>query len=182
MINWHLISIEQSLTELSARQVAGLSQSEAQSRLAQYGRNELVEKGGRTPLKIFWEQITATMVLILIAAAVVAGLLGDSKNTIAITAIVLLYAILGFVQEYRAEQAIAALKKLSVPEVRVFRDGKLVPLSARDLVPGDILQLEAGNVLPRGRAPARSGQPAHSGSRADGRVRTRREADRRALG
>ena len=148
MINWHLISIEQSLTELSARQVDGLSQSEAQSRLAQYGRNELVEKGGRTPLKIFWEQITATMVLILIAAAVVAGLLGDTKNTIAITAIVLLYAILGFVQEYRAEQAIAALKKLSVPEVRVFRDGKLVPLSARDLVPGDILQLEAGNLLP----------------------------------
>ena len=81
MINWHLISIEQSLTELSAHQVDGLSQSEAQSRLAQYGRNELVEKGGRTPLKIFWEQITATMVLILVAAAVVAGLLGDTKNT-----------------------------------------------------------------------------------------------------
>ncbi len=129
-------------------QEAGLSLSEAQARLEKYGRNELVEKGGRSPLKIFWEQITATMVLILIAAAVVAGLLGDTKNTIAITAIVLLYALLGFIQEYRAEQAIAALKKLSVPEVRVVRDGRLTSLTARDLVPGDILQLEAGNVLP----------------------------------
>ena len=145
---WHTKPIETSLTELGSDLSRGLSPSEAEARLAKFGRNELVEKGGRTPLKIFWEQITATMVLILIAAAVVAGLLGDTKNTIAIGAIVLLYAVLGFVQEYRAEQAIAALKKLSVPEVRVFRDGKLVPLSARDLVPGDILQLEAGNVLP----------------------------------
>jgi len=147
-MNWHLIGIKDNLADLGVTQENGLSQSEAESRLAKFGRNELVEKGGRTPLKIFWEQITATMVLILIAAAVVAGLLGDTKNTIAIGAIVLLYAILGFVQEYRAEQAIAALKKLSVPEVRVIRDGKLVPLSARDLVPGDILQLETGNVLP----------------------------------
>jgi Ca2+-transporting ATPase len=145
---WHLQSIEASLEELKSRQDSGLSQSEARARLETYGPNELVEKGGRTPLKIFWEQITATMVLILIAAAVIAGLLGDWKNTIAITAIVLLYALLGFIQEYRAEQAIAALKKLSVPNVRVLRDGKLQEISARDLVPGDILQLEAGNVIP----------------------------------
>ena len=147
-MNWHLQSIETSLEALRTEPGTGLSQNEAAARLAQYGRNELVEKGGRTPLKIFWEQITATMVLILIAAAVVAGLLGDLKNTIAITAIVILYALLGFVQEYRAEQAIAALKKLSVPNVRVVRDGKLQEVSARELVPGDILQLEAGNVLP----------------------------------
>ena len=113
-MNWHLQGIETSLETLQTRLETGLSQPEADSRLEQYGYNELVEKGGRTPLKIFWEQITATMVLILIAAAVVAGLLGDLKNTIAITAIVLLYAFLGFIQEYRAEQAIAALKKLSV--------------------------------------------------------------------
>ena len=147
-MNWHLQSIETALEALQTQPGTGLPQDEAAARLAQYGRNELVEKGGRTPFKIFWEQITATMVLILIAAAVVAGLLGDLKNTIAITAIVILYAILGFIQEYRAEQAIAALKKLSVPNVRVLRDGKLQELSARELVPGDILQLEAGNVLP----------------------------------
>ena len=147
-MNWHLQTIETAIEALRTEPVRGLTQNEAAARLAQYGRNELVEKGGRTPLMIFWEQITATMVLILIAAAVVAGLLGDLKNTIAITAIVILYALLGFVQEYRAEQAIAALKKLSVPNVRVVRDGKLQEVSARELVPGDILQLEAGNVLP----------------------------------
>src|SRR5512147_2666088 len=125
-MNWHLIDIKENLSNLSVTQENGLSQTEAQSRLAKYGPNELVEKGGRTPLRIFWEQITATMVLILIAAAVVAGFLGDFKNTIAISAIVLLYALLGFIQEYRAEQAIAALKKMSVPNVRVTRDSKLV--------------------------------------------------------
>ena len=147
-MNWHLLSIKACLEALQSRMDTGLTQSEVVARLAQHGPNELVEKGGRTPLKIFWEQITATMVLILIGAAVIAGLLGDWKNTIAITAIVVLYAILGFIQEYRAEQAIAALKKLSVPNVRLLRDGKLLEVSARDLVPGDILQLEAGNVLP----------------------------------
>ncbi|HJS20542.1 MAG TPA: HAD-IC family P-type ATPase, partial [Anaerolineales bacterium] len=147
-MNWHSQSIETSIEVLRTQVDTGLSQSEVNARLAQYGPNELVEKGGRTPLKIFWEQLTATMVLILIAAAVIAGLLGDWKNAIAITAIVVLYAILGFIQEYRAEQAIAALKKLSVPNVRVLREGKLQEVSARDLVPGDILELEAGNVLP----------------------------------
>ena len=147
-MNWHLQTITTAIDALKTQTETGLSQNEAESRLTQYGRNELVEKGGRTPLKIFWEQITATMVLILIAAAVIAGLLGDLKNTIAISAIVILFSILGFVQEYRAEQAIAALKKLSVPNVRVQRDGTVQEISARDLVPGDILQLEAGNVLP----------------------------------
>ncbi len=146
-MNWHLTTINEVLDKLNSNQQSGLSQTEADARLKQYGRNELIEKGGRTPLKIFWEQLTATMVLILIAAAVVAGLLGDWKNTIAISAIVILFAMLGFIQEYRAEQAIAALKRLSVPNVRVIRDGALQEVSARDLVPGDILQLEAGNVI-----------------------------------
>ncbi len=147
-MNWHLIDKEQVIQELKTNRQTGLSSAEAQARLAQYGINELVERGGRTPLKILWEQITATMVLILIAAAVVAALLGDSKNAIAILSIVILYSILGFVQEYRAEQAIASLKRMSVPNVRVFRDGKLVEISARELIPGDMLQLETGNVVP----------------------------------
>lgn len=147
-MNWHLQTIGSALEALQSQPEIGLSQQEADSRLVQYGRNELIEKGGRTPLKIFWEQISATMVLILIAAAVVAGLLGDLKNTIAISTIVIMYALLGFIQEYRAEQAIAALKKLSVPNVRVLRDGKLLEMSARNLVPGDIIQMEAGNVIP----------------------------------
>ncbi len=147
-MNWHLTSNENALQELKSNQERGLTQTEVESRLAQYGSNELIERGGRKPWQILWEQITATMVLILIGAAVVAGLLGDTKNTIAILAIVALYALLGFIQEYRAEQAIAALKKMSVPNVRVLRDGNLQELSARELVPGDIIQLETGNVIP----------------------------------
>ncbi|MDP1546962.1 MAG: cation-translocating P-type ATPase [Anaerolineales bacterium] len=147
-MNWHTLETKPVLDELASSQSTGLTSQQISERTAQYGANELIEHGGRTPLKILWEQITATMVLILIGAAVVAGFLGDTKNTIAILAIVALYALLGFVQEYRAEQAIAALKKMSVPHVRVLRDGALQELSARDLVPGDILQLETGNVIP----------------------------------
>ena len=147
-MNWHLTDIQESLSKLNTDQQNGLSESEASARIAQYGHNELIERGGRQPLQILWEQLTATMVLILIAAAVAAGLLGDTKNTIAILSIVALYALLGFSQEYRAEKAIAALKKMSVPNVRVLRDGKLQELSARGLVPGDIIQLETGNVIP----------------------------------
>jgi len=88
------------------------------------------------------------MVLILIAAAVAAAALGDIKDAVAIIAIVLLYAVLGFVQEHRAEQAIAALKKMAVPTVKAVRDGILKEISARELVPGDIVQLESGNLIP----------------------------------
>jgi len=147
-MNWYTVEAESALQQLKVDSARGLSTAEAEKRLAQSGPNELVEKGGRTPLQILWEQLTATMVLILVAAAVIAALLGDFKNAIAIGSIVLLYAILGFVQEYRAEQAIAALKKLSVPNVRALRDGKLIELSARELVPGDIIQLETGNMIP----------------------------------
>ncbi|MDO9301131.1 MAG: HAD-IC family P-type ATPase, partial [Anaerolineales bacterium] len=148
MTNWHTTEIPQILAELDSSSEIGLTSAQAKERIAQYGANELIERGGRKPLQILWEQLTATMVLILIAAAVAAGLLGDTKNTIAILSIVALYALLGFSQEYRAEKAIAALKKMSVPNVRVLRDGKLQELPAHDLVPGDILQLETGNVLP----------------------------------
>jgi len=147
-MNWHLIEIQESIANLNSDGKSGLTKAEAVARLEQYGANELIERGGRKPLQILWEQLTATMVLILIAAAVVAGLLGDYKNTISILAIVALYALLGFSQEYRAEKAIAALKKMSVPNVRVLRDGNLQEVPAHDLVPGDIIQLETGNVLP----------------------------------
>lgn len=147
-MNWHLKTIETALDELNSNQTNGLSEAEAAQRLKKYGANELIERGGRTPLQILWEQLTATMVLILIAAAVVAGLLGDTKNTIAILSIVALYALLGFIQEYRAEQAIAALKKLSVPHVRAIREGQIKDIAANQLVPGDVIQLETGNVIP----------------------------------
>ena len=147
-MNWHTIETNAALNELASSSETGLTSAQVEESKKKHGANELIERGGRTPWQILWEQITATMVLILIAAAVVAGLLGDTKNTIAILSIVALYALLGFIQEYRAEQAIAALKKMSVPNVRVIRDGKMQELSARELVPGDIIQLETGNVIP----------------------------------
>lgn len=148
MTNWHITEIPQILAELDSSSETGLTSTQAKERIVKYGANELVERGGRTPLQILWEQFTATMVLILIAAAVVAGLLGDYKNTISILAIVALYALLGFSQEYRAEKAIAALKKMSVTNVRVLRDGNLQEVPAHNLVTGDVIQLETGNVLP----------------------------------
>ena len=102
MTNWHINDIPQILAEFESSSENGLTSEQANERLAKYGHNELIERGGRKPLQILWEQLTATMVLILIAAAVAAGLLGDTKNTIAILAIVALYALLGFSQEFRA--------------------------------------------------------------------------------
>ncbi|MBL8103662.1 MAG: HAD-IC family P-type ATPase, partial [Anaerolineales bacterium] len=147
-MNWHTLEANLVVGELSSSPEKGLTLEQVNERKTTYGVNELIERGGRTPFQILWEQLTATMVLILIGAAVVAGLLGDTKNAVAILSIVALYALLGFVQEYRAEQAIAALKKMSVPNVRVLRNSNLQELTARELVPGDIIQLETGNVIP----------------------------------
>ncbi|GAB4542668.1 MAG: cation-translocating P-type ATPase [Anaerolineales bacterium] len=148
MNHWHTLNIQEALDALNSHPRSGLSAVEAAQRLSANGANELVERGGRAPLQILWEQLTATMVLILLGAAFLAALLGDSKNAISILAIVALYALLGFTQEYRAEQAIAALKKMSAPNVRALRDGKVVEISARQIAPGDVIQLETGNVLP----------------------------------
>ncbi|GAB1470455.1 cation-translocating P-type ATPase [Chloroflexota bacterium] len=147
-MNWHTLETHAVLKEFESSSITGLTSAQVEQRRSKHGANELIERGGRTALQILWEQLTATMVLILVAAAIVAGLLGDTKNTIAILSIVALYALLGFVQEYRAEQAIAALKRIAVPRVHVLRDSHLQELSARELVPGDIIQLETGNVIP----------------------------------
>ena len=147
-MNWYQSDVETALRELQSSREAGLSTAEAGERIKKYGYNELVERGGRSPWRILWEQLTATMVLILIAAAVISGALGKWQEAVAILAIVILFALLGFVQEYRAERAMAALKKLAVPLVRARRDGSVLELPARDLVPGDIILLEAGNIVP----------------------------------
>lgn len=148
MIPWYTRQLSDVLTELQTRAEEGLSQAEAQRRLAVYGRNELVERGIKSPWRILWEQLTDVMVLILIISAIVSLFLGDLEDALAILAIVVLNAILGFSQEYRAEQAIAALKKLAVPYVRVRREGHVQQISAVELVPGDIVLLEAGNKVP----------------------------------
>jgi Ca2+-transporting ATPase len=108
----------------------------------------LPEQRRQSAWRIVWEQLTSTMVVILIAAAVLSAFLGDYKDTVAIMAIVMLNALLGFQQEYRAEKAMAALHDLAVPVVKVRRDDRLQDVSATELVPGDIVLLETGNLVP----------------------------------
>ena len=145
---WCRLKADEALARLGSDGERGLSQAEAQRRLARHGPNELVERGLKSPWRILWEQLTGIMVVILIVAAVVSAALGDYKDVVAILAIVVLNTILGFVQEYRAERAIAALKRLAVPRVKARRDGGVQEISARELVPGDIVLLEAGVLVP----------------------------------
>ncbi len=147
-LEWHFADSNKVTAELEVKATEGLTSAEAQSRLARYGPNELVERGGKKPWQILLAQFTSKLVLILIVAAVISAVVGDFKDAIAILAIVILNAVLGFAQEYRAEQAMAALKKLATPSVRVRRDGQISDISARELVPGDIVLLEAGNLVP----------------------------------
>ena len=144
---WHTQSVEDTLRHCSSSE-AGLAAAEAAERMQTHGPNELKERRGKGPLRMLWEQFTETMVLILIAAGVISAFLGKGTETAAILAIVTLFAVLGFVQEYRAERAMAALQQLAVPAVRVRRDGGVREMPARELVPGDIVLLEAGNAVP----------------------------------
>jgi Ca2+-transporting ATPase len=146
--DWHLLTLDQVTTDLSVSPAQGLSASEIATRLRQHGLNELVERGHKQLWRILLDQFTSKLVLILVVAAIISAAVGDFKDAIAILAIVVLNAVLGFAQEFRAEQAMAALKKLAVPSVRVRRDGNVQEAPAPQLVPGDIVLLEAGNLLP----------------------------------
>ncbi|MFH1329994.1 MAG: cation-translocating P-type ATPase [Actinomycetota bacterium] len=144
---WHLIPLDDAARRLGTDPAQGLTAAAAAALLESHGANELQESGGRAPLGILLEQLRATMVLVLIAAAALAAALGDFKNTVAIGAIVVLFVLLGTIQEYRAEKAIAALKRLAVPDVTVVRDGRAEEIAARRLVPGDLVLLEAGDLV-----------------------------------
>ena len=119
---WHTSEAAEVLRALETEAESGLSEREAARRLAEQGPNELEEKGGRGLWAILWEQFTSAMIVILIVAAVASALLGDYEDSIAIAVIVVLNAVLGFGQEYRAERAMSALKQLSAPTVKVRRE------------------------------------------------------------
>ncbi len=148
MSDWYQLTTTEVLEKLQSDPENGLTSEEAAKRLEQFGYNELVEKGSKSPWLILWDQMKEPMVIVLIVAAVVSLLLSEYADAIIILAIVLLNAVIGFSQEYRAEQAIAALKQLSVPVVQVKRDSHTVEISARELVPGDITRLETGGLVP----------------------------------
>ena len=144
---WHQLASDEALKRLDSSP-GGLAAAEAEARLRQSGPNELVERGTRTVWHILWEQLRSVMVIVLIIAGVISLALGEFTDAIAIIAIVVLNAILGVMQEYRAEKAMAALKSLAVPLVRARRGGHVLEVSARNLVPGDVVLLEAGGHVP----------------------------------
>ncbi|HEU4390715.1 MAG TPA: cation-translocating P-type ATPase [Blastocatellia bacterium] len=145
--NPHNLGRAEVLEILDVDQASGLDAKEAASRLEQFGPNLLAETGVRSRWQIVWEQISATMVIVLLVAATVSALMGDYKDTIAIVAIVIANTILGFGHEYQAERALAALRTLAVPTVKVRRNGLVGEAPASELVPGDIVLLEAGNLV-----------------------------------
>jgi P-type Ca2+ transporter type 2C len=146
-IPWHALGIEDTLSRLETSQ-QGLSQDEVAKRLQRYGLNELEEKPRPTFFQLVLAQLNNFIVILLIVASIISAILGDWVEAGAIMLIVVLNAILGVVQESRAEEALAALKKMASPEAQVLRDGHRVGVPAHQLVPGDIVFLEAGNYVP----------------------------------
>ena len=145
--HWHQLDVAAVEVRLQTDQARGLTEQAAAERLVEHGPNELVQSGGRRPWAILRDQLTATMVVILLIAALISLAVGDLKDALVILVVVVLNAALGFAQEYRAERAMAALRRLAVPVVRVRRDGHVRDVSAHGLVPGDVMLLEAGNVV-----------------------------------
>lgn len=146
---WHTLTSEQALISLESDEEKGLPAEQIQLRQEHFGLNELQEGKGRSTLEILWDQFTNIMLVMLIVVAVVSAVLDlrravFPKDAVAIFAIVILNGILGYLQESRAEKALAALKRLSSPKVRVIRNGLTSEVAAKELVPGDVMLLEAG--------------------------------------
>ncbi|MBT3067523.1 cation-translocating P-type ATPase [Rhodoferax sp. U11-2br] len=147
-IPWHQRETQELLTEQSVDPAQGLSQDEVTHRLERFGPNALQSQTRRGPWRLLLAQFTDFMVLVLLAAAVVSGLIGDLIDTVAILVIVLLNAVIGFVQSWRADRAMAALQVLATAQAQVLRDGQVQTVPSPTLVPGDIVLLEAGNQVP----------------------------------
>jgi len=146
--SWHMLTTNEVLFQLHSNEQSGLSPEQAEARLLEVGLNALQGRAKITPWKILWQQFTDFMVLVLLAATVISFLLGEMGDAITIVAIVMMNAILGFAQEYRAEQSVAALKALTAPQAKVIRQGRLQLIEAAMLVPGDVVECEAGDRVP----------------------------------
>ena len=145
---WHTLSAAETAQRLESDLQSGLSANDAAKRLAQFGPNALQEKTARSPWRMLLDQFSDFMIIVLIVAAIISGIVGDVGDTIAIVVIVILNAVIGFIQEYRAERAMAALKRMAEANAHVLRDGQAEMVHASALVPGDVVLLEAGNVVP----------------------------------
>ena len=144
---WHSIDAEEALSRLDSSR-GGLASAHAAQRLVEYGANTLPRKKRRTALILLLAQFKDFMIMVLLAAALISGVIGEAQDTIAILVIVLLNAVIGATQEFRAERAVAALRDMATPEAAVLRDGQYLTVAATELVPGDIVSLQAGNIIP----------------------------------
>ena len=176
---WHVISTAQTAEQLGSAVDGGLTAAEASQRLGVHGPNEIREQAQRSPWRMFFGQFTDFMIVLLIAAAVISGFIGEIEDAAAILAIVVLNAVIGFVQEYRAEKALRALKQLAALKARVIRDHAIVTVPAVDLVPGDLVLLEAGSVIPADLRMTDVSATAYRGGGTHRRVPSDRKADRR---
>ena len=147
-VTWHALSREAVLKQLDSQLDKGLSSSQAESRLDKLGPNQLEEGEKTTFWQMVFDQLNNFVVIMLIVAAAISALLGETVDAIAIITIVVLNTVMGVVQEGRAQEELAALKKMASPEAQVLRDGHRVSVPARELVPGDIVFLETGNFVP----------------------------------
>ena len=146
--SWHTLETGDASSHLDVQPELGLSTAEARLRLERYGENRLAEAPPRSRWLLFLDQFRSLLILVLIGAAVLAGAIGDLKDALVILVVVLINALLGFWQEHRAEQTLAALKKMLSPVARARRDGQIVEIPATQLVPGDIVLLETGDRVP----------------------------------
>ena len=146
--HWYQLEADVVIRQVNSHLENGLSTESAHQRLLRDGPNELIAAAGKSPWQVMWEQISDPLVVMLIVAAIISVIVGDLRDAIAILAIVIFNAVLGFRQERKAERAMAALKKLAVPTVRVRRDGQVQECNLESVVRGDLILLEAGNIVP----------------------------------
>src|SRR5262245_13224266 len=147
-LQWHSTQIDSIIGQLDTDPRQGLTPEDAKRRLQVHGYNELREEAKTSPLVLFINQFKNTLIIILIVATVLSAVIGDLLDAAIILAIVVFCALLGFVQEYRAERALDALKRMLTPTITVLRGGREEEIPSKELVPGDIILLEAGDKIP----------------------------------
>ena len=147
-LDWHILSPEAALLEQASDAISGLSQKSVAERLSRYGLNRLTEKSQRPVWHLLLSQFKSFLILVLLVAAMLAAMIGDLQDGAVLLVVVVINALLGFYQEFQAEKSLAALKTLLVLQAEVVRDGRIIELAAEQLVPGDIVNVEAGDKIP----------------------------------
>ena len=147
-LNWHSMNVDAVLRELDTDPHRGLTEDAVGKRLEQYGYNELKKEEKASPLTLFFNQFKNLLIVILLIATVLSALVGEMVDASIIMAIVIFCAVLGFIQEYRAEKSLEALKKMLTPTITVIREGREKEIPSKELVPGDIMLLNAGDKIP----------------------------------